>query len=246
MLNLIQDIVNKGELKKQAQEFYNSKRFFCIQAAYYLGICIYTFVKSVDLINNDANAYLVTFFVIIIATTMIKIVLVYRKDSMVIYPSLLQFIYYPENDQHSRFLIFVINPLFYIVLLGTIRSSTHFVADKFATLFINVLFLYLLPIILELFIFMFLVVIFASADVVADKVVVTKEMEKKLEDEGEDCLICKCEFEKDEILTYLKCKHKFHEDCISTWFKINNACPLCKQTLLQQGSLREIVSKYSE
>ncbi|OQS54873.1 ATL52 [Ecytonucleospora hepatopenaei] len=244
MLSLIQNIIEKPEIKRQVDEFYTSYRFFILQALYYLSLCAYTLFRCIKITNYGANGYLLTFFVILIGVTLFKLLLIYKKQSMAVFPSLFQFLFFPESEQKLLFLVFVVNPLFYLVLIKTLRGSTHFYVDIFVNLFFETIGLYILPTVFEITILIFLMIILSTADVVAKKLTVTKELEKTLNDDGVDCLICKCEFEKNEILTILKCKHKFHDDCITTWFKVNNACPLCKQTLLQKGSLRQIVAKY--
>lgn len=244
MLQLITDILGKSEIKREVESFYQSKRFWMLSTAYYLSICVYIIYQSVRLLGHDAHPFIFTFFVVLIGAIIVRSFLVYKKEILSIYPSFLVYMYYPEHNQKARFLIFSISPIFYILLFRTLRSSTNFISEDYKNAHIVALVLCIIPILFEFFIFVFLIIVFLCADVIASKCVVTEEMEKQFGDDGVDCLICKCEFEKDEILTSLKCHHKFHDDCIVTWFKFNNACPLCKQTLLQQGSLREIVSKY--
>ena len=245
MLSFIQEVLSKNEIKKELGNFYLSMRFLIIQILYYGGLSIYIFIKSMQLINLDANPFIATFYVLLIGVTWFKIFLCYKKEVKTVFPSLMLLLYFPEEDQHFNFFIFILNPLSFLVLYRSLKSSTNFVSERLGNDFLNITIFYILPIILEMFMFIFLLVIFGTADVVADKMVITAEQEKELEKEDADCLICKCEFEKDEVLTILKCRHKFHDDCITTWFKFNNACPLCKQTVLRNGSLREIVSKYS-
>ena len=48
---------------------------------------------------------------------------------------------------------------------------------------------------------------------------------------GENCAICKCEFENDVNITILKCKHILHTECISEWVKYKAECPVCRDKI---------------
>ncbi|KAI3925788.1 hypothetical protein MKX01_003347 [Papaver californicum] len=45
--------------------------------------------------------------------------------------------------------------------------------------------------------------------------------------EKHECVICCMEYKNREILTTLQCKHQYHSKCITTWLKLNKACPVC-------------------
>lgn len=57
----------------------------------------------------------------------------------------------------------------------------------------------------------------------------------------QECVICKAEFLPQDIVNMLLCKHIFHKECISTWFRVKNACPLCNQNLCCAKSLHEVL-----
>lgn len=42
------------------------------------------------------------------------------------------------------------------------------------------------------------------------------------------CLICLCEWKKDDHIRTLPCFHEFHSECIDEWLIINNSCPVCR------------------
>ncbi|MBA0794304.1 hypothetical protein Gohar_018650 [Gossypium harknessii] len=45
------------------------------------------------------------------------------------------------------------------------------------------------------------------------------------------CSICLSEYQaKETIRTIPDCKHYFHANCIDEWFKLNAACPVCRNT----------------
>jgi len=63
--------------------------------------------------------------------------------------------------------------------------------------------------------------------------------EKKDAGEADDsevkCLVCQCEYEKDDTLRRLPCGHCFHSDCVSHWLKEKDACPYCRQCIVAKS-----------
>jgi hypothetical protein len=57
--------------------------------------------------------------------------------------------------------------------------------------------------------------------------------EKHKKDRNIQCSICLSEYEKDDLVTLLKCDHIYHIDCINNWIKNNSKCPVCKYDLNQ-------------
>ncbi|PWA84114.1 Zinc finger, RING/FYVE/PHD-type [Artemisia annua] len=51
-------------------------------------------------------------------------------------------------------------------------------------------------------------------------------------EEGEICVVCQTEFEKNQRLAVLKCKHYYHRNCIRRWLLHKNICPLCKSQVV--------------
>jgi len=53
-----------------------------------------------------------------------------------------------------------------------------------------------------------------------------------------DCSICLCEVNPHDQLVQLPCKHAFHAVCAARWLtrSARRSCPLCQQTILDQGS----------
>lgn len=45
---------------------------------------------------------------------------------------------------------------------------------------------------------------------------------------GDQCSICRMEFESDDVLRRLPCCHAEHADCLDQWLQINRCCPLCQ------------------
>jgi len=45
---------------------------------------------------------------------------------------------------------------------------------------------------------------------------------------GEQCSICRMEFELDDVLRCLRCCHAEHAECLDQWLNINKSCPLCQ------------------
>ncbi|KAL6121705.1 hypothetical protein NUSPORA_01335 [Nucleospora cyclopteri] len=244
MLEIIAQIIQKPELKTKLMDLYKNPMFIVMEILYFSFLCIICFRFGFIYACQGGSHFLSTFFVLVIFVTILKIILLLKKQILTVYPSLLTYLLLPNHDQNLMLHVFFTNPLLYFMLHRTIKSSTEFMEITYINGHLTVFLLFVLPVGCEIIIFTFVIIVFIFADVVYDKIKITKEMQKQFEADMVDCLICKCEFEENEVLTILKCNHRFHEDCITTWFKFNNACPLCKQTLLCQGSVREIVTKF--
>ncbi|KAJ8460259.1 hypothetical protein OPV22_033185 [Ensete ventricosum] len=66
-----------------------------------------------------------------------------------------------------------------------------------------------------------------SANTIAALPSVSYKAENVQDDNAEQCIICRLEFEDGDSLVLLSCKHKYHPDCINKWLQINKACPMC-------------------
>ena len=55
----------------------------------------------------------------------------------------------------------------------------------------------------------------------------------------EKCLVCLCEYEREEELKKLPCSHTFHSECIDGWLQDHDHCPLCKKPLDTQEQQQE-------
>lgn len=53
----------------------------------------------------------------------------------------------------------------------------------------------------------------------------------KIPQEKRDCVICMNQYVAGDNVTIIPCTHIFHKDCITTWFKSNNTCPICKHVI---------------
>ena len=56
---------------------------------------------------------------------------------------------------------------------------------------------------------------------------ISMTIDRKIIEEKKICSIC---FEETNFSSrfYLKCGHFFHNSCLSTWFKVNKKCPICR------------------
>jgi hypothetical protein len=61
-------------------------------------------------------------------------------------------------------------------------------------------------------------------------------------DRSPSCVVCKDEFQPDELVQQLPCLHLYHRACIVPWLVIRNSCPLCRFQLPAQ-SLAHVTSK---
>lgn len=51
------------------------------------------------------------------------------------------------------------------------------------------------------------------------------------------CSICISDYVESEILRIMpQCRHYFHRDCVDQWLKVNGSCPICRSSLILQGS----------
>jgi hypothetical protein len=54
------------------------------------------------------------------------------------------------------------------------------------------------------------------------------------DDSERKCLVCQCEYEASEGLRRLPCGHCFHIECVDQWLKGKDACPYCRQCIVQR------------
>jgi hypothetical protein len=59
-----------------------------------------------------------------------------------------------------------------------------------------------------------------------------KDDGKEDNDSDLKCLVCQCDYEKDEGLRRLPCGHCFHTDCVDQWLTTKDFCPYCRQTIV--------------
>ena len=52
---------------------------------------------------------------------------------------------------------------------------------------------------------------------------------------GEQCSICRMEFEPDDTLRVLSCGHAEHVECIDQWLRVNKACCICQKDIVIGG-----------
>ncbi|KAK9150328.1 hypothetical protein Syun_008637 [Stephania yunnanensis] len=55
----------------------------------------------------------------------------------------------------------------------------------------------------------------------------------KVSQEAEICSICMDGFKVDEKIGSLSCGHEFHVNCIKDWLIVNNTCPICRRSALE-------------
>jgi E3 ubiquitin-protein ligase BIG BROTHER-like protein len=48
------------------------------------------------------------------------------------------------------------------------------------------------------------------------------------------CLVCQCEYEDGEKLCRLPCSHCFHASCSTQWLMEKDACPYCRQSIVER------------
>ena len=61
-----------------------------------------------------------------------------------------------------------------------------------------------------------------------------------------ECAICHESLEGGGTYTIPECNHCFHTACIVTWFRVNNTCPLCKHTGINQVCVRDYKFYYKK
>ncbi|VAI74754.1 unnamed protein product [Triticum turgidum subsp. durum] len=75
-----------------------------------------------------------------------------------------------------------------------------------------------------------------SADTLASLPSVTYQAEDNQDNNMEQCVICRVEFEEGESLVALPCKHSYHSDCIKQWLQLNKVCPMCSAEVSTPGN----------
>ncbi|KAH8066960.1 ubiquitin-protein transferase [Aureococcus anophagefferens] len=53
---------------------------------------------------------------------------------------------------------------------------------------------------------------------------------------GDQCAICRMEFEPDDVMRVLPCGHAEHAECLDQWLLINRSCPLCQKDVAPRAS----------
>ena len=53
---------------------------------------------------------------------------------------------------------------------------------------------------------------------------------------GEQCSICRMEWEEDDELRLLPCKHAEHAECLDQWLAVNKKCPVCAKEVLMPAA----------
>ncbi len=53
---------------------------------------------------------------------------------------------------------------------------------------------------------------------------------------GEQCSICRMEWEPSDELRVLPCGHCDHVDCLDQWLSVNKSCPICMQEVTAEAS----------
>ncbi|XP_047958535.1 E3 ubiquitin ligase BIG BROTHER-related-like [Salvia hispanica] len=66
-----------------------------------------------------------------------------------------------------------------------------------------------------------------SAETIASLPSINYKSQGSQEVISDSCVICRLDFEDDDMLTLLSCKHSYHSDCINNWLQINKVCPVC-------------------
>jgi len=66
-----------------------------------------------------------------------------------------------------------------------------------------------------------------------------EEEEKETDKKNRDCAICKCGFQKGDLLKELPCTHRYHKDCIMPWITRRNTCPTCRHRLPTDNAMYE-------
>ena len=46
---------------------------------------------------------------------------------------------------------------------------------------------------------------------------------------GEQCAVCRCEYDDEDIVRILPCRHAEHAECLDQWLLRNRSCPLCQR-----------------
>eukprot|EP00747_Dinoflagellata_sp_TGD_P169541 gnl/TRDRNA2_/TRDRNA2_198760_c0_seq1.p1 gnl/TRDRNA2_/TRDRNA2_198760_c0~~gnl/TRDRNA2_/TRDRNA2_198760_c0_seq1.p1 ORF type:complete len:264 (-),score=23.80 gnl/TRDRNA2_/TRDRNA2_198760_c0_seq1:45-836(-) len=56
------------------------------------------------------------------------------------------------------------------------------------------------------------------------------------EGDEDPCIICLQNFCEGEQIRSAQCSHRFHAACVDEWFRRSRMCPVCKQSLVANGS----------
>ncbi|KAM0942363.1 putative chromatin regulator PHD family [Dioscorea sansibarensis] len=66
-----------------------------------------------------------------------------------------------------------------------------------------------------------------SADSIASLPSISYKAQSGQDNNNDQCVICRLDYEDGESLVLLSCKHLYHSECINRWLQINKVCPVC-------------------
>lgn len=66
-----------------------------------------------------------------------------------------------------------------------------------------------------------------SSDMIASLPSVSYKAQNTEDENTDQCVICRLDYEDGESLNVLPCKHTYHSECITKWLQINKVCPVC-------------------
>ncbi len=64
-----------------------------------------------------------------------------------------------------------------------------------------------------------------------DQSIIYKVQKNDDEDLKKECLICLNTIDIDEEFSKICCEQYYHKDCLTSWLKIKNKCPVCKESI---------------
>ncbi|KAJ8647977.1 hypothetical protein MRB53_001000 [Persea americana] len=66
-----------------------------------------------------------------------------------------------------------------------------------------------------------------SADRIASLPSINYKAQSTTDENIDQCVICRLDYEDGDALIVLSCKHAYHSECINNWLQINKVCPVC-------------------
>jgi Ring finger domain len=203
----------------------------------------FVFLMAVVVIylNRCTPGTALEFYMSIIAVAFLyKIIVLAQNESERAYPGCIYFILLLEDLEvtNASLNLYLIELILVIAvsILACLNEINPIKADKFTNGQAFVIIISNAIIVVDGLLFLSVLTISHMANLAL------REEPFKMQNEQEECAICKEDLSEGQMVKTLKCRHIFHSPCVNEWLNIRKCCPLCQQNIIAGSSIREIIA----